>query len=694
MSQMLMIHPHKGFIFEACRREPKHSDSWSMEAIITFVAEKLDVPTDAVSEHLLRHIGPEATHRHKTYIINAIGHILNLAKETSTNEQLSLCLKLQEGFKKCTEGLIIRLNDITRSFNRPRNMTQFLTVFREDLMRFIAHKLTDEVHIYNAFTLYAATRNLGVEALHPGDVFLDNQYFELTSKQKTKFEKEFNTGFNSWALLDGLVQAFSRELQDYFEYKGYNAEGYVMYQYDAIVAWFKTIFLPEELSVNDIFLVDKETSCVQALNWPVLIAQLMAYLVAHDYLQADAGEALFFKELVLVKPHIKAVAQLMQKPYYLEHVVELIKHADLLKQYSPLLVEIMVNHGVRHTPFCALNAFEVLQILRPDAKPNPITYHWMTRLPFKIKTRLLGQALSSTSTLAQSAASHIATSLLRLNRKKRSFFLTKAQLKEDILTLAARYQPEIIARLLENIAADEKIMLMTQPMFPQNAFEEWLQYHPIHATAFLHTFYPHQQLKLLSSNQGQSGEVLLNIMNYYTTPALVLDLITDLNSDQYLAMLTQQLAQNNDNLLTLSIQNHPELLEAILAKVEPAHRFDLYAQENALGLNVLMIAASSANFFDSLCLLLDSLEHGMQQTLIYRNNLFEQTAYSIAMTANNRRALDEFERRLNYRQLLQKRRPTTTQNTPAKRTCHTSFFQSSHTPPLSPADEDTNRPQL
>jgi hypothetical protein len=156
-------------------------------------------------EKKLTELGQEkCTYTYKNALIEAlscIAHRLDgkLDKELgalSSDAEVAITKKLAEEAALCFQGLHDRAQEITRSFQRPQNFESILQLVRENLIRNLSSRLTNEVHATNTIVNIAAQKlPLGVR---PGNQHDD--YFGDLLPQDIK---------------DALISTFNEEYTPY-----------------------------------------------------------------------------------------------------------------------------------------------------------------------------------------------------------------------------------------------------------------------------------------------------------------------------------------------------------------------------------------------------------------------------------------------------------------------------------------------
>ncbi len=635
---MPLINPKNIFTYDNYRLESIDPKNWSNEEIIRFIATGV-CANDAhtIQKHLARHLDPNATYIGKEYMKPLLIHVLNLTREVGLNEQSAIQVKLREGIAGCSEGLIIRLNDLARSFNRPKNMNQLLTYLREELVSQIAHQLTDEVHTYNALTLYAAQNNLGVCALHAEDVYSNSH--TLTEQQKAIFNVRFKEAYTGWLLLNNLIAIFYQELQDHYGYRGYDSDGYKLYEYEAIISLLEQLLQCGTLAVTDVFDLDEESSGVTQLNGPRLIALYLQCLVEQGYLMTDANELLFLQALA----HNDLKYDVSTVPY----MIELVRYPNLLKHYSPASIDAIFNCTVEIEPHLTLQAYKTLL----DLSFQTLSFTWFANLSVQWQESFFAQALSSTAHTHQSSIDNIVAWCLELEVEKRFNFLRQATSNRGILILAARHQPDVLTRLLDDMNFEQKILLMNARISREHTmvrsfelpFDILLHHHPLKALAFFAHLDKDHQLKLLDIYGDKNYSKLLCV-NYYKQDIRVSQaLLKPFSNEELITLLHKQFKYLGYNMLTQACMHSKEILAMLLARLSAeniAVLCDMYDSENS---SLLIQVAQNKQHIDCLIMILNTLTPQMQHQVILAKNAIGHSAYDVAVAAHNQPAMKVFE---------------------------------------------------
>jgi len=233
-------------------------DNW-LNKLANFIKQYLDLEAEQKQEisklmdNLNRHAGPDSAYQLKDQLHESLKIIYQTFVDpaSSSDQKITLALKLQEGLPNCTEGFHGRVNELVISLFEPENLNELLVSMRQGIVSKAAAAMTDEVHAYNRFFVIALVMGYGVRPLNPFDKYIGNIPVETIQDILIEiFTKEY-TFFS-------VLNFLREQLTEIFRKKGYigrltDGYGFADYQKfgDTLTKFFAVANDPEQLFIFD-----------------------------------------------------------------------------------------------------------------------------------------------------------------------------------------------------------------------------------------------------------------------------------------------------------------------------------------------------------------------------------------------------------------------------------------------------------
>ena len=228
-----MYEKNEALLYAAPSHMPRRSgEALSPDELDVFIQEIQAVleegSRDAFSKDMRRQVGVESNYKLKDKVLQG----LNLIREkwhavgTAASEKAMIALKLKERSEECTPGFHNGVNEVLDGFYIADSLEALVYRVRQDIVRRVASRLTDETHNNNRVFTVAEDAGYGVQALNREDVNLE--VFEILLSDDTiraALKQAFQRELNVFALLTGVEAQLHGQLSS-FGYSGLREEGY------------------------------------------------------------------------------------------------------------------------------------------------------------------------------------------------------------------------------------------------------------------------------------------------------------------------------------------------------------------------------------------------------------------------------------------------------------------------------------
>ncbi|HCA89967.1 MAG: hypothetical protein CMF38_05025 [Legionellaceae bacterium] len=283
----------------------------SVDQIASFLANN-PAELQTFTKCLHEHIGQDASFPAKNTIITYLSTLLNL--KLSGSEKISLKSKLIEGIEHCSNGYYNRVESVYQSFVRPTKLTQFLEKYRHTLIEQIARNFSDDVHDHKAFFLYGANHYGLIRSQCD-----DPHAVDLNEEEISSVDNAFERKYTPLKVLNELMLAIKDELHHAYGYFGFCTKTYEAGTSNAILTFFQTLLVNNDIDIQDVFILDDEY-WIKEINWPWVTLQVIQQLAEQLWFSFSVEEMAFFTELYSDTPS-KNFNDVIYEPYIF-HLLE------------------------------------------------------------------------------------------------------------------------------------------------------------------------------------------------------------------------------------------------------------------------------------------------------------------------------------------------------------------------------------
>ncbi|MAZ39976.1 MAG: hypothetical protein CMF49_07625 [Legionellales bacterium] len=227
-------------------------------------ADALHIP-EGLEEALKKHIGEQSNYSLIKQLKAACWRVYQYLKHSdmSLKERASLVVELCEDIQECTQGFHERISSFLLKIQRPVSIDDYLRRIKLNIIQEIAaemsrsrgyHKNRQEgKHLHTIMQNYAHTEKMGV----PDSSTKQCYDIAFNDRDKRDFKDAFNKKYNALNLLIMLQTEIERELEAYYDYKGFNEKGYESVVYEKIITHLKKL-LGKKVTYGNIFLLKND----------------------------------------------------------------------------------------------------------------------------------------------------------------------------------------------------------------------------------------------------------------------------------------------------------------------------------------------------------------------------------------------------------------------------------------------------
>jgi ankyrin repeat protein len=611
---------------------------------------------DAIEIGLTRHLGLNSTYTYKALLTESIQSVdMYLNDKTMLVDTKQVIVdRLLEGLDQCTPGFHARVNSIALGLLRPQSIDGFLEQLRVAIVDATARRVSDDVHVYNAFFIMAA-KKYGVRALHQQDSYAN----DLSISHSQVLDNAFEIRYNPIAIICELFVVIEGELRIHYGYQGRCFAGYTIGIYGPIITFFENL-LNNEVDPRQLFLYDDNYK-IEDINWLFVQKALRQKLDYDNYITFGSLEVGFFN--AIYNDDAEILFHMLTNEEYQVLAIELniIRYPQLLKYNTKEIRECLAKFFNRSTEtFSITTMYQYLIALHEFCSDNKEHYatiafaNWssnennllmlketlithsdvineQTIQAFNLLSYILNNQLQ---TIAPKALVIITQMLMVKNSEKYNALMlaiqyqlkaikpllttiatltisqqieiltAKNQAGNNALMLAVVYQPTVIPTLLALIAklSQQSELLITQNNEGYNALMIAVQYQPIAIEPLLSaivTLPISQQIKILTAKNRVGNNALMLAAQYqYTAVPILLALIAKLSQQSEL-LITQ--SNKGNNVLMIAAQYQPMAIEPLLTTIKTlssSQQIKILMTKNKDNNNALSLAAFHNPNFD------------------------------------------------------------------------------------------------
>lgn len=383
--------------------------------------------------------------------LQAIANLLQADNQTLTEDKkYAMAMKATDDLYACTPGFHNRLLQILISQGTPKNMGDLLSLMRRDIVDTVAYENINidsegyRVHTHNFFFTVAARYGYGVLPINPDDPYTS---LKLTAEQiHAKLQVAFDTQYDCFfQMLSGLEMqirsalaspGYSGKKTGAIKDKG-EADDYKSGQYEQFITFFNSIFAPEKMSMDDVFILNDDYQILD-INWLFIRMKLYEKLKNDNYIDFNKHEAMLVDCLFGREPTLENFKKILADNN--TNNFDLLDSVDTLNQWLT---------DIEHWSLDKKLELVRIYLKKSQEKKWGKLYRCYDDLPKKFRIEWISKDLLLKLANSPASIPVLLEAIKDIDQRDRGVILGQVDNKgQSIIMLAVRHSPESIPALI------------------------------------------------------------------------------------------------------------------------------------------------------------------------------------------------------------------------------------------------------